>query len=138
MRATLNNDYRARDKRLFPAFGNAGEWLGGIARFTHMGIDDLQWFIDNSFIALDETHNFSPDTEAFVAFLQDNPRFYVHGYAVTHDREDYRMTIEGCGFNRERSGGKPLTRREEREFMQFARYADEAHVAPSKAWCWWD
>ena len=68
----------------------------------------------------------------FYEFMKSNPKFTAHGYAVSHERRDYRVAIEGVSCN------KTYTKKELADFVRLCRDADEFVMEDKKLYSWWD
>ena len=68
----------------------------------------------------------------FREFLIQYPKFKAHGYIVTPDREDFRVSLEGLEVEED------LTTEEILAFSNKFHNADEFTVTNNYARCWWD
>ncbi len=128
----LNDNVERRDEILFGTAYSADRYrLGGACHFNRLGIDRLRTLVDEEFIDLDECQNYSPSTGDFLEFMTIHPEFTAHGYAISPDRDDYRVTIEGIESDREIEDYAVLE-----EFVDLCRFADEFCINPPYAW--WD
>ena len=126
----LNKDYKRRD-----AIITGGEQINkyDTYSFQNMSLETLQKLFDEKFIAPESSQNNSPTFESTLEFLKNHPQFTCHGYAVTIDRDDYRVSIEGVDLE-----GKP-TMDELIDFVEEYRFADEFHIVKDKGChCWFD
>jgi hypothetical protein len=64
--------------------------------------------------------------------MKSNPKFTAHGYAVSHERSDYRVSIEGVSCN------KPYTKKELADFVHLCRRVDDLVIEDKKLYSWWD
>ena len=127
----MNSDLIINETRRNELLEIQGRYCGGIERFSNLSVDILKILIDEKFISLDECQNCSPSTEQFYNFLLEHPCFTAHGYAVSPERNDYRITIEGIE-------GIPKTDKDALDFVNFAKRADELDCTDSNYFCWWD
>ena len=104
---------------------------GGTEHFSNLSVDTLKILIDENFIHLGECQNCSPSTEDFYNFLLKYPFFKAYGYAVSPERYDYRITIEGIE-------GIPMIDKDIIAFADFAKNADVLQCHDTKCYCWWD
>lgn len=127
----LNADVNARDNAIFGENYDPEKYKGGCRSFNYLTKKDLKWLIDNNFIRLDEAQNNAPTVEAFYEFLKENNGYFVHGYTVSPDRSDYRVSIEGLHRD------TPIETVDEiKAFVMFARWAEELDL--DTGYCWWD
>lgn len=130
---TFNADYKKRNQIIFGDDDVEGEtWLGGTRRFEALYLPQLRELVDNDFIDLEGTQNCSPSAEYFLEFLEKYPKATAHGYAVSHKRDDYRVSLEGVQF-RGRVSKKMLM-----DFVYLCRHADEFHAGDGELYAWWD
>ena len=128
----LNKDIKRRDELIFGKYSPEG-YLGGIKRFGGLTLDKLETLLKEKFADPDEAQNASPTIAEFRDFLLDYPSYTAHGYAVSDDRSDYRVTIEGVG----KTGGYDSA--EELEaFISMFRCADEFMADRDGMFCWYD
>ena len=89
--------------------------------------------MEKGYIDPNERQNLSPTAEEMLGFCGSDPKWYVHGYAVSPDRSDCRVTFEGVGST------EPLSADEAVEFVKIFRYASELQFGVGEcAWCWYD
>lgn len=125
----MNKDIRTRDEVLFGEYDKE-QYLGGTRRFSGVTLEDLQFLFEHDFIDPFDAQNYSPTAQEYYDFLQKYPAFSVHGYAVSDDRDDYRVTIEGVNH-----AGK-MTEEEMVAFVELFRFADEFDF--QTGYCWYD
>lgn len=126
----MNKDVNKRDMILFGEEYNKDEYIGGARRFSDITLENLKRLVDEDFISLYEAQNSSPTTEEFIDFMESHPGFTVFGYAISPERCDYRITIEGIQSN-EMPDEETLI-----DFVSNFRWADEFEYDPPYAW--WD
>ena len=94
--------------------------LKALERLSRMGLaDEGPW-------------NNCPGNASFLWFMRRHPSWTAHGYAVSPEREDVRITIEGL----EKSGR--VGARERAEFREGLGRADEFEASARYARCWYD
>lgn len=131
----MNKDYNRRDFIIFGEYDPSTYW-GGCKRFTCTK-DTMQQLIAEDFIDLDECQNDSPTTNEFMEYTEDFEDVIFNCYAISPDRGDYRITIEGLDIEVADSDYDKITM-----LVENFRYADEfsfEHVPD--AYClhaWWD
>ena len=70
--------------------------------------------------------------QEFLDFMRKHPAAVAHGYAVSPDRDDYRITIEGLRVPR-----NDATWDLEQAFEEFCQSADEL-MTNGELYSWWD
>lgn len=129
----LNKDYHKRNQIIFGDDNVDGEnWLGGTRHFNNLSLQQLQELVTNKFIDLQDAQNCSPAVEDFLNFMKDHEEFSAHGYAVSHKRDDYRVSLEGIEFKGDVS--KNLMK----DFVHLCRHADEFVCEENELYAWWD
>jgi len=121
-----------RDKIVF---GEEVDWTkscGGTFRYKDMSIDELEQLIKNGFIDLDERQNDSPTVEEFREFMKKYPDALAHGYVVSNDRPDVRVSIEGIEI-----AESDVTPEIYKAFVGLCRLADEFDD-DGRLYSWWD
>lgn len=101
-----------------------------IASFEGLPLKVLKQLLKLRFADPDETQNDSPSILEFVEYLKANKDATVHGYIVSMDRPDYRVSIEGL---HQPSGDKKSIV----NFVEFNRGADELDISGVLR-SWWD
>lgn len=110
---------------------NDKNFFGGCASFSGMTYNTLQKLVDKGYADLEDNTNGSTTLGEYLDFMKEHPRFKAHGYIVSNDREDRRVTVEGL------EAGK-VTIKEVEDFIQLDRYADEFEATQDYCWSWWD
>ncbi len=108
---------------------------GGICRFDGLTLDTVQELIRKGFLARDERQNESPTVAEFMSFVKEhNPSNWIfHGYVVSPERDDCRVTIEGIESN------GALTKDDLVDFFLLFSAADEIDADRDKpVYCWYD
>lgn len=110
---------------------------GGVARIPSMNYETVKELVDKGFLDLSESQNLAPTTKVFMDFVLSHGKdnWIFHGYAVSPERTDCRVTIEGI----ESTG--PLTSKDLIDFLMMFRRADELDADDNKdgsAYCWYD
>lgn len=130
---TFNKDYESRNEIIFgDKDTDSKSWLGGTRRFESLSLKQLNALIQNDFIDLEDCQNYSPSVGDFLDFMKKYPAVVAHGYAVSHKRDDYRVSLEGVSF-----GGK-VTMKMLLDFVYLCRHADEFHASEEELYAWWD
>lgn len=128
----FNRDTKRRDEIIFGDYKPEAYKLGGIRRFENLTLEQFKLLYDEKFIDPEDCQNSAPSAEDFINFMQENPQFTAHGYAVSPERNDYRVTIEGLDLDGETSEETKFN------FVHFARHADEFTYEQHRLRCWWD
>ena len=132
MRYELNRDIKKRDEILFGRY-DPQAYMGGIRRFQDLQPSVLNRLIDEGFVNIDDAQNSSPTIEELLDFAERFPGFYTFdGYVVSDKRSDYRLSIDSI----RRTPAYIDDREELLQFVDLARYADEANFGAGDAW--WD
>lgn len=121
-----------RDLILFGEEYNEDKYGGGCRSFSDLDVESLKKLIDMDFIDLSEAQNYAPSVEEIYYFMKDHPLVTCHGYAVSPDRSDYRVSIEGieyCGA---------VTMEMLVDFVDMFKEADEFSVSTNGLYCWYD
>jgi hypothetical protein len=112
-------------------------YSGGVAKFTGLALDKIQLLIEKNLLSPTDFYNCSPEVQDFMDFMEDHPEFTAHGYAVSPERKDCRVTIEGIkatlGPN-----DPPFDPDTIRDFVVRYRHADEFDWEPDRLYCWYD
>lgn len=127
-------DVDLREQILFGEKYDAAHYkMGGIRYFGDLSLKDLNRLIDCNLICLTDAQNAAPSVQQIRDWLaeRNDDSWYVHGYAISPERDDYRVTIEGCGKHGE------ATLEEGKEFYRMFRLADELSDG-SELYCWYD
>ncbi|MFD1374096.1 hypothetical protein [Actinoplanes sichuanensis] len=91
-----NRDAAARD-RLLPfldLLGNGETFTGGAGFFGPMDAAGLAELLDGEWLDPDDRQNLAPSAWDIFQFVCDHPGTHAQGYAISPDREDYRISLE--------------------------------------------
>ena len=121
-----------RDRILFGEDYDPRKYLGGIRRFSDLDYNGLNELFRLGVIDPEDRQNDAPETSEFLEFLRSNPGFTVHGYAVSPERDDYRVSLEGVNLDGD------YTFKELRDFVMMFRFADEFSIDKGGLHCWYD
>ena len=120
-RIIFNSPY---DKRLYA--------FGGIRHFEGLTLQQVEELLDKGYLKSNDTQNSSPTAQEFVDFVKESGLDYTfHGYSVSPERDDCRVTIEGIEYS-----GVP-DKADIVEFVDFARFADTLDINEG-LYCWYD
>lgn len=106
-------------------------FFGGCASFNGINAKTLQMLVDKGYADLEDNTNGSTTLGEYLDFMKKHKRFKAHGYIVSNDRDDRRITIEGLEANR-------VTITEMVDFTDLDRMADEFRATQLHCWSWWD
>lgn len=106
----------------------------GIAYFQGISMDMLWQLIAEGFLNPFERQNDSPTVKEMMDFCagEDEDNWIFHGYTVSPERIDYRVSIEGFEARTE-----PLPSRK-KEFAQFNHKASKLFLEEGECYCWYD
>lgn len=91
----FNGDYITRDKIIFGKY-DPSKYSGGCRRFE-CDFETMEKLYDLGFIDPYECQNLSPSTEWFMNAARDHDvQITFECYAISPERGDYRVTIEGA------------------------------------------
>ena len=124
-------DFELRDELLRPYVSDEATH-GGISRFKSLPSGVLEKLIFHGFVHLGKWNSCPGVQTLFLPFLLRHPDFTAHGYAVSKEREDSRITIEGIECD------ASMTIETVIDFANSFRRADDFTLSPSRARCWYD
>lgn len=125
-------DSDIRDKIVF---GEIQDWTrdhGGCKRFESISLEGLKLLLEKKMIDPEMTQNSSPSIADFMGFMEKYPNVVAHGYVVTIDRPDCRVSLEGL-----RCKPEDVTPEMKDAFIEFCRLADEFEFRDC-LYSWWD
>ena len=130
MRNRLNRREKQRDNIIF---GNRDTkaYMGGIRHFENLSLDKLEELINGNFIDISDRQNAAPTIKEIYGFMKKYPAYTAHGYAVTVERDDYRVSLEGVSKERGADSSEELA-----DFTELFEHADEFSTSPM--YCWFD
>ena len=112
---------------------NATYDYGGITKFEKMTRKTFQELYDNGFIDVEDCYNSSPTHGEYKELLHQYPEetIYLHGYIVSPERDDFRLTIEGVEAQ---SKNKEFLK----AFKSLFGDADSFVCKNGEQYCWYD
>lgn len=110
---------------------NDKNFYGGCARFVGMTYKTLQKLVDKGYADPEDNTNGSTTLGEYLEFMKEHPRFKAHGYVISNDRDDRRITVEGLEAKR-------VTIKEMVAFTDLDRMADEFEATQLYCRSWWD
>jgi hypothetical protein len=123
-----------RDKIIFGE--NRPNWFEchNVVRFAQLSLPELEQLVDKKYIELHENQNNSPTTAEFLAFMRQFPATTAHGYVVSPERIDERVTLEGLEVK-----ATDVTPVLLRAFVSLCNGADEFYCDDNgDLYAWWD
>jgi len=126
-----NKNEKARDMLIFGEY-NKDKYSGGIRPYDALTVEQLKDLHESGFLDLETAQNYSPSIGEFIEFMENHDNFVAHGYVVSVERDDYRVSVEGI----KKEGD--ISEQDIIDFATFARYADDFICDKEKLYCWWD
>ena len=131
-----NPDWQFRDDVIFgiepeEKRKEAYKW-GGIRHFNGLNYKSLCILIGTGFADPEERQNESPSIREIAAFMMKYPAFTAHGYTVSFDRDDYRISIEGVDGSEAELNNVQMIK----DFIELFGNADELNA--DNLYCWFD
>lgn len=118
----LNKDVRTRNKLIFGEY-NEYAYGGGVRHFENLSLATLEKLVAQGFINLDDQQNDCTTVQAIPGFMRTYPDYTAHGYTVSIDRRDYRVSLEEVAKDREADTPEEL-----KGFIELFRFADDLCV----------
>jgi hypothetical protein len=119
-----------RDKIVKPFL--TGKDYGDVIGFNDMPLTVVKQLIQLKLLDMGEWNNCAGVKKMFLPFLKRNPEFRAHGYVVSPERQDSRITIEGVEKDSQ------LSKDELIDFATTFQAADDLRVTEDYAYCWYD
>lgn len=131
MKRELNKDVSTRDKLIFGKYSPNRYKFGGIQKFENLDVETLGKLIDQNFAEPENRKNLAPSIGEIYDFMLRYPKYKAHGYAVSIDRDDYSISIEGV------EKGEPAESVYEfSDYMAVFRYSDVFYH--ETMYCWFE
>jgi len=105
---------------------------GGIRYFRGVPLTALQQLIDHRFVEMGCWNECPGVAALFLPFLETHTGFTAHGYVVSPERPDSRVTVEGI------EKADLLMKEEVIDFAYAFRGADDFELVNDYARCWYD
>lgn len=120
-----------RDQILFGENYNENKYFGGIRHYSGLGSDNLELLLKLGFADKKEKQNDAPSIGEVARFLSKHPNFTAHGYSVSPERDDHRVSVEGIEC------GKGYTLSDIQDFFSLLKHApDTLRVNEDELYCW--
>lgn len=131
----MTKDFNKRDQLLFGQDYDEDMYGGGIRRFDGLWAVDARELIKLGFLNPHDAQNYSPTAEEFIRFMESGVGHPItaHGYAVSQQRGDCRVTIEGIEY----ACAETMSWDQIEAFLTF-RHADEFELDEHRFYCWYD
>lgn len=116
--------FNARDQIIWGEGYNAAQYLGGVRRFKGITLPQVKELIEKGYLNPEDQQNFSPTVAEmvdFVTVLDHSEDWLFEGYAVSPDRADCRVTLDGLYCN----CPVDISYDDMVAFVNFARLADD-------------
>lgn len=123
-----------RDEIIFGEPYNPKKYPGGCRSFDKLTLEQIGRLEELDILDMSEAQNDSPSIGGIIEFLRarDTDGWYVHGYCVSPDRSDFRVSFEGVGKE------MTPTMKDLYDFTCLFRFADEFSADEDGLWCWYD
>lgn len=123
-----------RDEIVFGENFNDRKYGGGVRRFDDLTLLQINELDDLGILDMNESQNDSPTVGEMIDFLKSRKTdgWYVHGYCVSPERSDFRISFEGVGKHSAPSIQDII------DFSKLFRWADEFEVSENGLRCWYD
>lgn len=118
----MNRDIVTRDTIIWGKYEKK-KYMGGYRRFDDLPLDALKALIADKFIRLWEAQNDGSTVGEILQFMEKYPEYKAIGYAISLEREDYRVTLEGVYKDTEAASEDEMN-----DFMELFGAADELNT----------
>ena len=136
----MNKDVNERDNMLFGEDYNEEFYSGGCRWFDGISLETLKWLVSEGFADKEEAQNSSPSIGEFIEETNGyNDSVTFDGYAVSPQRDDYRVSIDTVNVEIPFDEPDLLA-----HFVSSFHYADEFSISPDSLRkiytlrAWWD
>ena len=129
-----SNTADLRDQIVFGEIYNHKKYGGGLRRFEELTLKQIEELDDLGLIDMNDRQNDSPTAGEIIDFLKTRTTdgWYVHGYCISPDRSDFRISFEGIGKRSAPSKQDII------DFSMMFRWADEFDIDEEGLRCWYD
>jgi len=123
-----------RDQVIFGEEYSAKKYGGGVRYFDELTLAQIDELIELEVLDMEENQNDAPTVGEMVEFLRDRKTdgWYAHGYCVSPERSDFRISFEGIGKKSSPSTEDII------DFSMLFRWADEFYIGEEGVRCWYD
>ena len=112
-------DFNIRDNIIFGENYDESKYPGGTREFESLSLKKLEKLVKEGFVNLHGSQSPSPTAGEFLEFMREHPGFTAHGYCVSPERVDCRVTLRGIEC-RNKSDQDTVD-----DFIDLCRYANE-------------
>lgn len=131
---------KEQDKRL--QYLTCGDSMGGCTRFTGATLEILKNLEALKYLDLEEQQNNAPNVGEFLEIMAEFKELGVdpqaHGYVVTPERADSRISLEGLYVERPKGMRSDNWIVIIEKFSEKFRTADDFTITSDKLYCWFD
>ena len=106
--------------------GGYATFRGGVKHYSGLDLDTLRILVDKGYADPNDGQNSAPTIKEIMEIMAANPGLTAHGYYVSRERDDARISIEGV-----EGPLKP-------EFLQTFAHADDLQYDGEHIYCWFD
>lgn len=123
-----------RDQIIFGEDFNPKKYMGGLRRFDNLSLDQINQLDELGAINRNDCQNNAPSAGEMIDFLRsrDTEGWYVHGYCISPERSDFRISFEGVVKK------SSPTRKDIIDFAKRFKWADEFDIDENGLRCWYD
>jgi hypothetical protein len=93
----MKSDYRQRDL-ILKGFFDSKEYVGGTKRFSKLPLELLELLVLEDHADHNDRQNNAPSIRDLIIFAKQMSEkgyyFFFNGYAVSPDRDDYRVSVD--------------------------------------------
>ena len=72
-----------------------GSFCGGVCYYTDLDLKTLELLVEKGYADPEERQNSAPSIGEIMDVMRRNPGLTAHGYYVTRERDDARISVEG-------------------------------------------
>ena len=125
----MNTDKKQRDTIMGL---DSPKYIGGLEKFEDLKADQLEVLVKENFIDPNYKYRSAPTIQTFLDFMKTHEDVWAHGFAITTDREDARVVIEGLMYY-----GKS-TDELKKDFKQFCSGAADLRIEKDELYSWFE
>ena len=106
--------------------GDRAEFWGGVEHYSGLDVHTLMELVDKGYADEKDAQNSAPTIREIMIAMLGNPGLTAHGYWVSRERDDARISVEGV-----EGPLKP-------EFLPMFKHADDLQYDGETIYCWFD
>ncbi len=107
------------------------KYIGGLEHFEDLKADQLEALVKENFIDPAYQYKLGPTVQAFLDFMKTHEDVWAHGFAITTDREDARVVIEGLMYYGRSTDAL------KKDFEAFCSTAADVKIEKDELFSWW-